>query len=76
MRRAKTPKTTSQAEFGTAAPPDSPAHGYSCLMPASLTIGPHFAVSDASRAASSAGVEAVTGALIIRLTGDYGISAR
>src|SRR5262249_9291318 len=39
-------------------PPHSP------LIPASLMIGPHIAVSDASRAASSAGVETTTGAPI------------
>src|SRR5262245_24574293 len=35
---------------------------HSGLIPASLMIGPHISVSDASRAASSAGVDAVTGA--------------
>ena len=64
MRLARTLKTNSQAEFGTAAPPIHRHTDYSGLMPASLTIGPHFAVSDASRAASSTGVEGVTGARI------------
>src|SRR5262245_24470482 len=35
---------------------------HSGLIPASLMIGPHISVSDASRAASSAGVDTVTGA--------------
>src|SRR5262245_26946814 len=35
---------------------------HSGLMPASLMIGPHISLSDASRAASSAGVDTVTGA--------------
>src|SRR4051794_40813110 len=37
---------------------------HSGVIPASLTIGPHFSVSDTSSAASSAGVEVVTGAPI------------
>ena len=37
---------------------------HSPLMPVSLMIGPHFSVSDAIRAASSIGVEVMTGAPI------------
>ena len=40
MRLARTLKTNSQAEFGTAAPPIHRHTDYSGLMPASLTIGP------------------------------------
>src|SRR5436190_23245816 len=53
-----------RARFTATEGPGNHSADHSALMPVSLMMGPHFSVSNATRLASSLGVDTVTGAPI------------